>query len=130
MFNRKSLWTLCAVVAVGLLAVASTHVSAGAAPRINYLTFSQPVALPGVVLPAGTYAFEEAPGGAHRDVVLVTDRGGQTPFYLGFTMPVRRPESLPDDQPMEFGEAPAGSPIPIAVWYPVGSSTGHEFLYR
>ena len=31
--------------------------------RVNNLTFSHAVALPGVTLPAGTYAFEAGPGG-------------------------------------------------------------------
>ena len=32
--------------------------------------------------------------------------------------------------PVTFGEAPAGSAIPVREWYPTGSNTGHRFLYR
>jgi len=29
-----------------------------------------------------------------------------------------------------LGEAPIGEPSPIRAWYPIGSQSGHEFLYR
>ena len=94
------------------------------------MTFSKDVALPGIVLAAGSYTFEAGPGNTSRDIVLVRSRATQKPLYLGFTRPVNRPEGMPSDKTVAFGEAPAGQPTPIAVWYPVGSSTGHEFLYR
>ena len=130
MFNRKWAMTICAVVAAGPLMAGSIHGQVMSPSRVNYLTFSKPVVLPGVVLPAGTYTFEAGPDGRSRDIVLVTSRDGKRHTYLGFTRDVQRPEGIPADQLVGFGEAPAKEPLPIAVWYPVGSTRGHEFLYR
>ena len=131
MFNRKSMFTVCAVVAAGLLMAATTQATTvHPLTRLNYLTFSKAVALPGIVLAAGAYTFEEGPGGVGRDVVLVRERVSQKPIYMGFTRPVTRPEGKPVNKAVAFGEAPKGAPMPIAVWFPVGDTTGHEFLYR
>ena len=43
-----------------LMATAMTGHASGSASDTNYLTFSGPVALPGVELRAGTYIFERA----------------------------------------------------------------------
>jgi hypothetical protein len=97
--------------------------------HINHLTFNQPVRLPGVLLPAGRYEFEAEPAGTHRDIVRVSDDKGR-PYYLGFTRDVPRPVGHPANRTIDFGEAVAGSPMPIAVWYPMDASTGHAFVYR
>ena len=130
MFNRKSTMFLFAVVAAGALTAATTYATSTPFTRLNYLTFTQPVSLPGVSLGTGAYVFEEGPGGVSRDIVLVRNRASQQPLYLGFTRPVRRPAGMPMSVSVEFGEVAAGSPTPIMRWYPVGSETGHEFLYR
>jgi hypothetical protein len=94
--------------------------------RVDYLTMSRPTALPGVVLPAGKYAFEVVEG--HADLVRVTDRATNRVLYLGFTDVIRRPARATD--PLRLGEAPAGRPVPIAAWFPIGSSRGHAFKHR
>ena len=58
MTNWKTVRITCGTVALGLLVVASSH--AWGVSHENKLTFSRPVALPGVVLPAGAYTFELA----------------------------------------------------------------------
>ena len=116
---------------VAMLALAST-VSSHAITTIshvNHVTFSQPVKLPGVTLPAGTYKFELGPAGTHRDIVRVSSQGGR-PHFLGFTREVPRPRNLPSSRIMEFGEAAPGAPAPIAVWYPLNAPSGHAFVYR
>jgi hypothetical protein len=96
--------------------------------RTNLLAFSHAVALPGVTLAAGTYAFEVlSPSGAY-DVVKVSDVKGRSHF-LGFTRSVERPRSLGRAAAVRFGERPAGTPPPIDVWYPEGSGRGHQFIY-
>lgn len=133
MLNRKSVFTLCAAAAVLMgTTLNGSSVSAGFSPltHVNYLTFNRPVALPGVVLPAGAYTFEAGPGGRSRDIVLVSRRDGRGPVYLGFTREVRRPRNMSVDSTIAFGEAPAGQPTPIDTWFPIGQETGHQFLYR
>ncbi len=127
MFNRKFVLTACIAAVASVLMVASTH--ALSTSRINHLTFSKAVALPGVVLPAGAYTFEAGPGGVSRNVVVVRARDGQQ-LYLGFTREVRRSAGIPSNRMVSFGEAPTGQPTPIAAWYVKNSLTWHEFIYR
>jgi len=94
----------------------------------NYLTFSAPVALPGVTLSAGTYIFERAVS-TNPDVVVVRNAERSQVFYLGSTMRASRPNGLRRDLYITFGEAARGTPPPITAWYPIGEETGHAFVY-
>jgi hypothetical protein len=119
------------VLALATVLIVVAGVAAGRAfgnSRINYLTFNGTVALPGVLLPAGTYVFEVVEPGAAGDVVSVSSREGRH-YFMAFTRFVSRPPRLRRSQTIGFGEAPAGTPPPIAVWYPLDSSRGHEFIY-
>ena len=93
----------------------------------NNLTFSGPVALPSVVLPAGTYVFEQ-PSFNSPEIVRVLSEDRKHVYFMAFTREVVRPQGL-GDRPVTFGEAQLGAPPPIAVWYPIDSATGHEFIY-
>jgi hypothetical protein len=31
---------------------------------------------------------------------------------------------------LTFAEAPAGTPPPVAAWYPNGDQMGHQFIYE
>ena len=129
MFNRTFALT-ASVVAVAILVMAASTQAQFMSMRTNHLTFSGPVALPGVVLDAGVYTFESGVGGGNRDLVRVTTRNGQEILFNGFTTLVARPAGRATGPIVSMGEAPAGSPAPIVAWYPVGSTTGHEFRYR
>jgi len=81
------------------------------------------------VLPAGTYSFDVASPTA-LDVVVVRSADRGKVFYMGFTRTVARPRNMSSSIPVAFGEASANEAPPIAAWYEIGSTTGHEFLYR
>jgi hypothetical protein len=107
-----------------LLLVAANGAGAGSR-TIEELRFNDPVAIPGVVLPAGTYVFEAI----RPDIVRVSSRLGRRVLYTGFTRQVPRLDG--GDVPhISFHEAPRGEPAPIAVWYPSGAPQGHEFVHR
>ena len=116
----------CAVVLAGLLAAAS--MARADARHINYLTFSAPFALPGVSLPAGTYAFEVVVPGSY-DVVRVSSRDGMHVYLRAFTKRVDRPRGLAADLAIVFNEEQAGVTPPVKTWFPVGQTVGHEFIY-
>jgi hypothetical protein len=98
---------------------------------LTYLTFSGPVGLPGMTLPAGTYAFELAAPDNNLEIVRVRGKEhSKKVYFMGFTNLVRRPADLPEDYHISFGEAPAGEAPPIVVWYPVGDPTGRQFIYN
>ena len=78
------------------------------------------------LLTPGTYTFEAGPNGTSRDIVRVTTRDGRRVLFMGFTTPVSRPVRGPI---VSLGEASAGAPQPIAVWYEDGATSGHQFRY-
>ena len=127
MFDPKTVMEIC-VTAMAGLAAGSTRCRPPA--TLNHLTFKKPVALPGIVLAAGGYTFELAPAGAHADLVRVRSQKSYRVVYTGFTLPVPRPVAMPRGQMITFGEAAAVEPTPVAAWFPIDSTTGHEFLYR
>lgn len=116
-------------VAAAIAAVLGTAAAqAWGTPRLNYLTFSGTVALPHAVLPGGTYIFEVVNPSGGADVVRVATRDGRNVF-LGLTHRVERPRGSKSAAAVSFGEAPAGTPPPIRVWYPEGAGLGHRFVY-
>jgi len=96
---------------------------------MNHVTFSGAVALPGRVIPAGTYTFEIANPNSGADIVRVLSRDGSRSYFLGFTRAVNRPQSLPREQVVSLGESALGTPPPITVWWPENESTGRQFIY-
>ena len=130
MFKHVALLTVVVAIA-GVVAASSSQAANNLMPltMTNNLTFSTPVSLPGVTLAAGTYMFEAGPGGTNPNIVRVLSPNRQRLFYLGFTVPVVRPRGAEPDILM-FGEAANGAPAPILTWYPLGSNSGHEFMYR
>jgi hypothetical protein len=127
MTNRKSARIGLAAAALGLLVAASGHTSAWG--HENRLTFNRPVALPGVVLPAGSYSFDVASPTALDVVVVRSPQSGKV-FYMGFTSTVARPPKMSKDAPIVFGEASANEARPITTWYEIGQPIGHQFQYR
>lgn len=123
MVNRRF---VAALVVGGVIAAASAHAFVG--PRVNHLTFSGAVALPGVTLGAGSYAFERLEQRA--DLVRVWNSDRTQALYTGFTRSVPRPRGLNPNQTLILGESVRGQAPPIVIWYPIGEANGHEFLYR
>jgi hypothetical protein len=124
---RKWLYTISATVILGVLGAAS----AGAVldKRTTHLTFSGPVRLPGVTLPAGTYTFELAVPESDLDLVRVSNRNGTVVYYTGFTKQMDRPLNLPLNELIVFGEGPAHTAPPIKAWFSPDRRTGHQFIY-
>ena len=128
MRKRNIVWAACAAALVVAFVAASAQ-AGGELEKTMYLTFSGPVALPGVSLGAGTYAFEIANPMTGGDIVRVQSRDGKTSYFQGFTTPVSKPPSMRADAMVSFGEAVKGAPVPIVTWWPTGESTGRRFQY-
>ena len=126
MFNRR-----IALAALALALVTVPSMQAGTiVTNVNRVTFSHPVALPGIVLVPGSYAFEAGLPGMSPSIVRVMSPDYQKQYFVGLTQPVRRPANMARNQVVALGEAATGAPAPIRAWYPIGSQSGHEFLYR
>lgn len=128
--TTRSRFLTAFTLALGLAAGAASAHAWGNATRLTYLTFSGPVALPGVTLDAGTYAFELYDPGISTDVVLVRDRTRTHPFFLGFTRRIPRPDGMSHRGTVSLGEAARGEPKPIVAWYPPDTPDGLQFIYR
>lgn len=98
--------------------------------RTAFLTFNRPVSLPGVSLGTGTYIFELADPNGDNNIVRVWSADRQRVYLTAFTYWIQRPSDMRRDQPVTFGESPTGTPTPIKAWFPEGSDSGREFIYR
>ena len=119
-------WLVMCGALVGVLAT-TTGTKASNLNKLEYLTFSAPVALPGVTLKAGAYSFEIADEAGQ--VVLVRDRTSHKPMFLGITNRVERPRAHSAGS-VVLGEARRGEASPIMAWYPDSNTVGREFIYR
>ena len=116
--------TLLAAVLVGVLA---TPAKADECNKLTYLTFSAPVALPGVTLPAGTYQFIHPDCSAR--VLRVANQDGSSIYGTFLTIPDDRLTPT-DHSEVIFSETRAGNPEAIKAWFYPGEITGDELIYR
>jgi hypothetical protein len=92
------------------------------------LSFSQPIEIPGRVLPAGTYWFVLADSQSNRNVVEIFSTDWSRIYATLFTAPEYRAESTGNTE-VQFAERPHDKPEALLNWYYPGQLTGHEFLY-
>jgi hypothetical protein len=116
-------------VAVVLLVLSSRFAHASEYDKLMIFTFSGPVAVPGAVLPAGTYQFKLADPDTEANVVEILNQDGSHVYATQITTPVERVKAT-DDPVATFNEPPAaGAPETIrAIFYP-GDITGMQFEY-
>lgn len=122
----RLLKTMCCAIA--LTAFLAPGARADEWNKLTYLTFSGPVQLPGVTLPAGTYTFKLADALGNRHIVQVFDKDQTQIFGTFMTVSDQRLEPAPKPLVM-FAEAPAGQPAAVKAWFYPGNTTGDEFVY-
>ena len=114
--------------------LAATSVSAqdSNVDQRTYLTFSGPVQMPGITLPAGKYVFKLAPTALHN-VMQVFD--GEEKHIVGqwFFVPVERTneeQSKADGKPVVmFREMPEGMTPAVHYFFYPTDLRGKEFIY-
>jgi hypothetical protein len=91
------------------------------------MTFSGPVELPGITLPAGTYVFRlaDTPG---RNVVQVLTEDQQKVLGQWLFVQTQRPR-VSEETVVTFRETPAGTPPAVRYWFFPGELVGKEFVY-
>lgn len=103
-------------------------VSAQNSERNTKVTFSAPVSLPGVTLPAGTYTFKIADLQTTRHVVHVANADDTQ--VLGTFIAIAAERQQPADETViTFRETPAHMPPAVRYWYYPGDTIGQEFAY-
>lgn len=128
MFNRI-ITSACAAAAVFALSAPAAHAQGGPMDSRTEFTFNQPVELPGVTLPPGTYVFRFADPMSTRKVMQVQARDASNKTYgLFMTISAQRPRPS-DDAELRFLETPAGQPAAVKTWWYPGNTIGREFIY-
>ena len=122
--TNKIMGTLAALLLGATLATAQ-------APDTNNMTivtFSAPVSLPGVTLPAGSYMFKLADSQVNRNIVQVFDKDRSKILATILAIPAERLQPA-DETVITFGESPANTAPAIRFWYYPGDKRGQEFAY-
>jgi LPXTG-motif cell wall-anchored protein len=92
------------------------------------MTFNQPVELPGVVLPAGTYVFKLADSFTDRHIVQVFNEDETQIYAMILAIPNYRMTRTADTV-VRFEERPRSNPEAIRAWFYPGDNFGQEFVY-
>jgi hypothetical protein len=123
--------TLGAIALSAALAPVAQSQDTADVRRLTILTFTAPVQLPGVTLPAGKYRFEMADINNAAHTVRVLSEDGQKVHATVHTVPSTLPQRDLNDQEtlMMFAERPAGMPQAARQWFYPGRSIGEEFVY-
>jgi hypothetical protein len=118
-------WTIAALLCAGV--IVSRAAKADEWNKETKLTFSQDVAIPGKVLPSGTYVFRLMDSPSDRHIVQVFDKAGRIVTTIR-AIPAGRARAA-DDTRITFDERPVGAPPPIKAWFYPGGLFGEEFIY-
>ena len=122
---NKSYIAVGLIIALSLFFGLTAH--ADEADESTTITFSQPIQIPGRVLPAGTYVFKLA-STDELNVVQVYN-ADRTVLYANLqTIATDRPEPT-DHTVVALAEQGAGQPDVLLKWFYPGRETGKEFLY-
>jgi hypothetical protein len=92
------------------------------------VTFSQPVEVPGMILPAGTYTFVLDNSLSDRHIVQIFNADGTqiVTTVLAINDYRLRPTG---DTVMKFSERPGDAPDALRAWFYPGDAFGQEFVY-
>jgi hypothetical protein len=96
----------------------------GGSPGEHHLTFSGPVALPGVSLGPGTYIFRKPAGN-----VLQVTNAKRVPYAMLMTSPIFRNSGTDRYEVVLGSPLSDGSPRRIEAWFAPGESTGQRLMY-
>lgn len=122
--TNKILGTLAALLLGATLATAQAPDTS----NMTVVTFSGPVSLPGVTLPAGSYLFKLADSQVNRNIVQVFEKDRSKILATILAIPAERNEPA-DETVITFAESPANTAPAIRYWYYPGQRRGQEFAY-
>jgi len=92
------------------------------------LTFSQPIEVPGKVLPAGTYMFKLLDSTSYRHIVQIWNEDETQLITTIIAIPNYRLEPTAETV-IKFHERPGDSPEALRAWFYPGDESGQEFAY-
>ncbi len=130
MRNKIILGSTIALALVVGLTVRTASAQTYAEDKRAFFTFSGPVAVPGVTLPAGKYLFRLTTtiASGERHVVQVLSANGQTSYAQFFGISALRTDFAPKPE-IRFMETAEGMPAAVKTWWYPSAKDGYEFIY-
>ena len=122
--NKVALLIAFAIASVLFLEVAA---HADEMDQCTKITFSQPIQIPGQILPAGTYLFKLADPN-DLDVVRIFNSEGTRLYATLQTITTERAKPT-GDTVVVLAEQPDGRPETLVKWFYPGDTSGHELVY-
>jgi len=127
MKTRKTVSILGLLLALAI--ILPTTARADEYDQASQLTFSQPVQIPGRVLPAGTYWFVLADVSiGNRNIIQIFNSDRSTLYATISTVAAERAQPS-NHTAFTFAERESMQPTAIVTWFYPGRKTGHEFIY-
>jgi hypothetical protein len=130
MFKSASKFQLGVLTACVLVVGMCSSPRASAQPfdKKTYITFSAPVEIPGMVLPAGTYVFKRLDSASARNIVQIFDKDEKKLYATILAISDYR--LMPTDQTViRFEERASSSPEAVKAWFYPGEDYGLQFVY-
>ena len=129
MFKQTLITSACAAAMLLTMSATPARAQGGPLDSRTEFTFNQPVELPGVTLPPGTYVFRFVDATTGKKVMQVQAKDASNKNYGMFmTISAQRPKAS-DDAELRFLETPAGQPTAVKTWWYPGNTIGREFIY-
>src|SRR3984893_14924845 len=122
---HKSYIAVVMIIAFTLLFELATH--ADESNQATQITFSQPIQVPGQILPAGTYLFKLV-NSDELNIVQIFSPDRSHLYATLQTVPTDD-NQVAGDTTVTLAEQGAGKPDVLLKWFYPGDETGHEFVY-
>jgi hypothetical protein len=121
--------TIMVVLALSLLgATLAPGARADEWNKKTVMTFSQPVEIPGQVLPAGTYMFKLANSQSDRHIVQIFNASGS--HIIATVLAINDYRLAPTGRTVvKFAERSGDNPEALKAWFYPGDNFGQEFVY-
>jgi hypothetical protein len=124
--KKHILTTAISLALLGALFV--PKVRADEEDKMTTVTFGEPVQVPGMVLPAGTYVFKLMDSPSDRNIVEIFNADDTKLITTSQAIPDYR-TTTPDKPIFSFEERPSGRPEALKAWFYPGDNYGEQFLY-
>lgn len=127
--NRKAIYAVLVTVLLGLFGTIITpNVRADEQNKKTVMTFSQPVEIPGQILPAGTYTFKLLDSLSDRHIVQIWDADGT--HLITTVLAINNVRLRPTGKTVvKFAERSGDNPEALKAWFYPGDNFGQEFVY-
>jgi hypothetical protein len=113
---------------IALVAFFEVAARADESDQTTILTFSQPIQIPGQILPAGTYLFKLANSDSDRHLLQIFSSDKMHLYATFQAIPTER-QNATDDTAITFAQQGDGQPEALLKWFYPGNLTGHELVY-